>query len=111
MGGRSPFRGQDASHARLTSIYQGGVAAGWNSADYWSWTRRTRFPFFFGFSREIRTDERDFITRHQNGHSVETAAIDHHGTDDTFLEKASEVWYFMQASGSHCRARIETFRP
>jgi hypothetical protein len=48
-----------------------------------------------GYSREIRTVGRDFIVGHDNGHPVpKPPRINHHGIDDAFLEKASEVWYF-----------------
>jgi hypothetical protein len=48
-----------------------------------------------GYSREIRTVGRDFIARHENGYPVsKPPRINHHGIDNAFLEKASEVWYF-----------------
>lgn len=48
-----------------------------------------------GYSREIRTVGRDFIAGHDNGYPVsKPPQINHHGIDDAFLEKASEVWYF-----------------
>ena len=48
-----------------------------------------------GYSREIRTVGRDFILRHQTGNpTAKPMRIDHHGIDDAFLEKASEVWYY-----------------
>lgn len=48
-----------------------------------------------GYSREIRTVGRDFIVGHDNGYRVaKPPRINHHGIDDAFLEKASEVWYF-----------------
>jgi hypothetical protein len=48
-----------------------------------------------GYSREIHTVGRDFIAAHDNVYAgPKPAQIKHHGIEDAFLGKASEVWYF-----------------
>ncbi len=50
---------------------------------------------FIGFSRDIRTVGRDYILDHDRGYSGEKPAqITHQAIEDSFLEKASSLWYF-----------------
>ena len=54
-----------------------------------------------GYFREIRTVARDVIVEHNRGYSVaKPPRIDHHGIDNAFLEKGSEVWYFLAGNWS-----------
>jgi hypothetical protein len=48
-----------------------------------------------GFGRTIAAVGRDFIMRHYNAYGgPKPPPIDHQGSDDAFLEKASVTWYF-----------------
>ena len=47
------------------------------------------------YSREITAADRDFILHHYRAYGgPEPPPIDHHGIDDSFLEKASITWYY-----------------
>jgi hypothetical protein len=58
------------------------------------------------YSREITAADRKFILRHYRAYGgPEPPPIDHHGVDDSFLEKASITWYryrgkWMQLQGA-----------
>jgi hypothetical protein len=52
-------------------------------------------PEQIGFSREISAVGKDFITRHYDPYGgTKPPPIDHLGIEDSFVEKASVVWYF-----------------
>ena len=49
------------------------------------------------YSREITAADRDFILHHYRAYGgPEPPRIDHHGIDDSFLEKASVTWYYYR---------------